>query len=186
MVAHGRLGFCRCCCLSGFSYCVCTHTPASPLNSLIQIGSCTSQMGQIAIVSFQNSTPKVIECFNVESRILCMVHIPADEPSATMEPETPVGKALVPTICLGTEEGRWVLPLYHRHPRCSMASRAVRCWGGQSGQSAGNCPTGVHPGMNPNTSEYYVCLPWAWFILIHALKSTLFPLFWNKQPQSVL
>lgn len=72
----------------------------------IQIGSCTSQMGQIAIVSFQNSNPKVIECFNVESRILCMVFIPAEE--RHVDPETPAGRAPggVPTICLGTEEGR--------------------------------------------------------------------------------
>lgn len=70
-----------------------------------QIGSCTSQMGQIAIVSFQNSNPKVIECFNVESRILCMVFIPAEERPA--EPETTAGRAPgVPTVCLGTEEGR--------------------------------------------------------------------------------
>nr|XP_019593137.1 PREDICTED: rho guanine nucleotide exchange factor 10 isoform X2 [Rhinolophus sinicus] len=89
-------------------------------SGFLWIGSCTSQMGQIAIVSFQNSTPKVIECFNVESRILCMVHIPADEPSATVEPETPVGKALVPTICLGTEEGS--ISIY----KSSQGSKKVR------------------------------------------------------------
>lgn len=69
-----------------------------------QVGSCTSQMGQVAIVSLHGSSPKVIECFNVESRILCMVHVPAQrspEPSPAAEPG-------VPTVCLGTEEGRWV------------------------------------------------------------------------------
>uniref|UniRef100_A0A2K5J467 DH domain-containing protein n=1 Tax=Colobus angolensis palliatus TaxID=336983 RepID=A0A2K5J467_COLAP len=79
-------------------------------NSLIQIGSCTHQMGQIAIVSFQNSTPKVIECFNVESRILCMLYIPVEEkrrePGAPLDPETSAVRASeVPTICVGTEEG---------------------------------------------------------------------------------
>lgn len=68
-------------------------------------------MGQIAIVSFQNSNPKVIECFNVESRILCMVYIPAEErhrePGTASEPESAAVRAsAVPTICLGTEEGR--------------------------------------------------------------------------------
>jgi Rho guanine nucleotide exchange factor 10 len=68
-------------------------------------------MGQIAIVSFQNSNPKVIECFNVESRILCMVYIPVEEqprePSAAPDAEPTAARASdVPTICLGTEEGR--------------------------------------------------------------------------------
>ena len=75
-------------------------SPPPPTPPLPQIGSCTSQMGQIAIVSFQSSSPKVIECFNVESRTLCMVFIPA-------EPGAAAGRAPgVPTICLGTEEGR--------------------------------------------------------------------------------
>jgi len=69
-----------------------------------QIGSCTSQMGQIAIVSFHNSSPKVIECFNVESRVLCMVYVPAED--RPREPEGG-GRVLgVPAVCLGTEEGR--------------------------------------------------------------------------------
>lgn len=69
-------------------------------------------MGQVAIVSFQSSNPKVIECFNVESRILCMVYIPAEEPkpqepTEAKDPEdTPSRAPPVPTICLGTEEGR--------------------------------------------------------------------------------
>lgn len=79
--------------------------------TLMQIGSCTSQMGQISIVSFQSGNPKVIECFNVESRILCMVHVPSElspgEPGAPSEPTAAAMRARgVPTICLGTEEGR--------------------------------------------------------------------------------
>ncbi|XP_062428954.1 rho guanine nucleotide exchange factor 10 isoform X3 [Rhea pennata] len=79
-------------------------------HGFLWIGSCTNQMGQIAIVSFQNSSPKVIECFNVESRILCMVYIPEEEKpkQLNMAPETEnvLTKASnVPTICLGMEEG---------------------------------------------------------------------------------
>lgn len=83
-----------------------------PLIRCLQIGSCSNQMGQVAIVSFQGSNPKVIECFNVESRILCMVYIPAEESkpqesSEAMDPEATASRAShVPTICLGTEEGR--------------------------------------------------------------------------------
>ncbi|XP_049646279.1 rho guanine nucleotide exchange factor 10 isoform X1 [Suncus etruscus] len=62
------------------------------------VGSCTGQMGQVAIISFQSSTPKVVECFNVESRILSMVYVPESEATAACP-------ATVPTICLGTEEG---------------------------------------------------------------------------------
>lgn len=68
-------------------------------------------MGQIAIISFHNSCPKVIECFNVESRVLCMVYVPVQEqhhePSTASNPE-PAATCVsdVPTICLGTEEGR--------------------------------------------------------------------------------
>ncbi|KAL1772800.1 rho guanine nucleotide exchange factor 10 isoform X1 [Sigmodon hispidus] len=87
--------------------------PASPsaTRGFLWIGSCSNQMGQVAIVSFQSSSPKVIECFNVESRILCMVYIPAEEPkpqesSETTDPEaTPSRASHVPTICLGTEDG---------------------------------------------------------------------------------
>nr|XP_031296241.1 rho guanine nucleotide exchange factor 10-like [Camelus dromedarius] len=82
----------------------------APPRPPIQIGSCAAQMGQIAIVSFQSPSPKVIECFNVESRILCMAYVPAEEkprgPGAPPEPEATAGHVLgVPTICLGTEEG---------------------------------------------------------------------------------
>ncbi|XP_054978135.1 rho guanine nucleotide exchange factor 10 isoform X1 [Sorex araneus] len=73
--------------------------PASG-HGFLWVGSCAGQMGQVAIVSFQNSSPKVLECFNVESRILCMVYVPSPEP--TPEAAHP---AAGPTICLGTEEG---------------------------------------------------------------------------------
>lgn len=87
--------------------------PASPSSArgFLWIGSCSDQMGQVAIVSFQSSNPKVIECFNVESRILCMVYIPAEEPKPqesgeAVDPEATASRAShVPTICLGTEEG---------------------------------------------------------------------------------
>ncbi|XP_026644608.1 rho guanine nucleotide exchange factor 10 isoform X3 [Microtus ochrogaster] len=83
----------------------------SAARGFLWIGSCSSQMGQVAIVSFQGSNPKVIECFNVESRILCMVYIPAEESkpqesSEATDPEATASRAShVPTICLGTEEG---------------------------------------------------------------------------------
>lgn len=69
-------------------------------------------MGQISIVALQNSNPKVTECFNVESRILCMAYVPV-EPShengeKTMENHhvaaTKAGET--PSVCLGMEDGR--------------------------------------------------------------------------------
>ncbi|XP_007476281.2 rho guanine nucleotide exchange factor 10 isoform X3 [Monodelphis domestica] len=94
-------------------------------HGFLWIGSCTNQMGQIAIISFQHSSPKVIECFNVESRILCMVYIPVDEKhkesKVTSDSETVVGKTSdVPTICLGTEEGS--ISIY----KSSQGSKKVR------------------------------------------------------------
>lgn len=80
----------------------------------VQVASCTNQMGQIAIVAMQNSSPKVTECFNVESRILCMAYVPTEQPQENREtaPEnhhTTPGKASnTPTICLGMEEGRYL------------------------------------------------------------------------------
>ncbi|XP_021248554.1 rho guanine nucleotide exchange factor 10 isoform X5 [Numida meleagris] len=79
-------------------------------HGFLWIGSCTNQMGQIAIVSFQSSGPKVIECFNVESRILCMVYIPEEEKIKEMNmsfnsENVPTKASNVPTICLGMEEG---------------------------------------------------------------------------------
>ncbi|XP_006882968.1 PREDICTED: rho guanine nucleotide exchange factor 10 [Elephantulus edwardii] len=97
----------------------------SMAHGFLWIGSCTNQMGQIAIVSFQNSSPKVIECFNVESRILCMVYIPVEEkhkePNAASDSEAGVVRASdVPTICLGTEEGS--ISIY----KSSQGSKKVR------------------------------------------------------------
>ncbi|XP_041108536.1 rho guanine nucleotide exchange factor 10-like isoform X4 [Polyodon spathula] len=74
------------------------------------IASCTNQMGQISIVTLHNSNPKVTECFNVESRIVSMVHITnedkQEEPEACLDLEPAAGKATdSPTICLGMEEG---------------------------------------------------------------------------------
>ncbi|XP_007942626.1 rho guanine nucleotide exchange factor 10 [Orycteropus afer afer] len=97
----------------------------SMAHGFLWIGSCTNQMGQIAIVSFQNSNPKVIECFNVESRILCMVYIPVEEklkePNAASDSEIGVVRASdVPTICLGTEEGS--ISIY----KSSQGSKKVR------------------------------------------------------------
>ncbi|GAA6213775.1 rho guanine nucleotide exchange factor 10 [Lates japonicus] len=77
----------------------------------VWVASCTNQMGQIAIVAMQNSSPKVTECFNVESRILCMAYVPAEQTQENGEkvPENnhvPPAKASdTPSVCLGMEEG---------------------------------------------------------------------------------
>uniref|UniRef100_A0A673ADR9 Rho guanine nucleotide exchange factor 10 n=1 Tax=Sphaeramia orbicularis TaxID=375764 RepID=A0A673ADR9_9TELE len=77
----------------------------------LQVASCTNQMGQIAIVAMQSSSPKVTECFNVESRILCMAYVPAEQTlengeKASENSHMPPGKASeTPTVCLGMEEG---------------------------------------------------------------------------------
>lgn len=68
-------------------------------------------MGQISIVAMQNSSPKVTECFNVESRILCMAYVPAEEGLANGDGGSdcdgqPGKGGHPPTICLGMEEGR--------------------------------------------------------------------------------
>ncbi|XP_053142146.1 rho guanine nucleotide exchange factor 10 isoform X3 [Hemicordylus capensis] len=94
-------------------------------HGFLWIGSCTNQMGQIAIVSFQNSSPKVIECFNVESRILCMVYIPEEEKhkESSVSPEhedMPTKPSKVPTVCLGMEEGS--ISVY----KSSQGSKKVR------------------------------------------------------------
>uniref|UniRef100_A0AAY4C0K4 DH domain-containing protein n=1 Tax=Denticeps clupeoides TaxID=299321 RepID=A0AAY4C0K4_9TELE len=74
------------------------------------VASCTSQMGQISVVALQNSSPKVTECFNVESRILCMAYVPLEEHPPDMEgasdDDTVWKYRQTPTICLGMEEGR--------------------------------------------------------------------------------
>ena len=79
-------------------------------------------MGQIAIVAMQNSSPKVTECFNVESRILCMAFVSTEQPQENGEkvPENhhvPAAKASdSPSVCLGMEEGRytWLYSVCHK------------------------------------------------------------------------
>lgn len=70
-------------------------------------------MGQIAIVSMQNANPKVTECFNVESRILCMAFVPSEQAPENRDkvPESNHVPAAAkasdsPSVCLGMEEGR--------------------------------------------------------------------------------
>ncbi|KAG8444945.1 hypothetical protein GDO86_009923 [Hymenochirus boettgeri] len=79
-------------------------------HGFLWIGSCTNQMGQVSVVSLHNHSPKVLECFNVESRILCMVYIPeeAKHPPLNDALDSENGSSRtpdVPTICLGMEEG---------------------------------------------------------------------------------
>ncbi|XP_018119023.1 rho guanine nucleotide exchange factor 10 isoform X3 [Xenopus laevis] len=77
-------------------------------HGFLWIGSCTNQMGQISILSLHNRSPKVLECFNVESRILCMVYIPEEAKQPSDGPDSENGSSRapdVPTICLGMEEG---------------------------------------------------------------------------------
>lgn len=70
-------------------------------------------MGQIAIVAMQNSSPKVTECFNVESQILCMAYVPTEQLHENGENVPENSQVLVakttdtPTVCLGMEEGRY-------------------------------------------------------------------------------
>ncbi|KAM9354426.1 rho guanine nucleotide exchange factor 10 isoform 2-T2 [Pholidichthys leucotaenia] len=77
----------------------------------VWVASCTNQMGQIAIVAMQNSSPKVTECFNVESRILCMAYIPAEQLQESGENPrennyvSPPKTSDNPSVCLGMEEG---------------------------------------------------------------------------------
>uniref|UniRef100_A0AAX7VFJ3 Rho guanine nucleotide exchange factor 10 n=1 Tax=Astatotilapia calliptera TaxID=8154 RepID=A0AAX7VFJ3_ASTCA len=77
----------------------------------VWVASCTNQMGQIAIVAMQNSSPKVTECFNVESRILCMAYVPAEqreENGENVPDDNQVSSAKAsdaPSVCLGMEEG---------------------------------------------------------------------------------
>ncbi|XP_041043479.1 rho guanine nucleotide exchange factor 10 isoform X2 [Carcharodon carcharias] len=89
------------------------------------IGSCTNQMGQITIVTLHNANPKVIECFNVESRILAMAYVPDDdkpeESDVFSDSESTTTKATeTPTICLGMEEGS--ISVY----KSNQASKKVR------------------------------------------------------------
>uniref|UniRef100_A0A3B3U1R3 Rho guanine nucleotide exchange factor 10 n=1 Tax=Poecilia latipinna TaxID=48699 RepID=A0A3B3U1R3_9TELE len=88
-------------------------TADSPVvgHGCVWVASCTNQMGQIAIVAMQNSCPKVTECFNVESRILCMAYVPTEQlkedgeklPDSNYAP--PAKASDTPTVCLGMEEG---------------------------------------------------------------------------------
>ncbi|XP_058515812.1 rho guanine nucleotide exchange factor 10 isoform X2 [Ochotona princeps] len=99
--------------------------PGSATGGFLWIGSCTHQMGQVAIVSLQNSVPKVIECFNVESRILCMVYVPVQggwpQSGTALDSEPTAATASnVPTVCLGTEEGS--ISVY----KSSQGSKKVR------------------------------------------------------------
>ncbi|XP_051502027.1 rho guanine nucleotide exchange factor 10-like isoform X2 [Myxocyprinus asiaticus] len=72
----------------------------------VWVASCTNQMGQVSIVALQNSSPKVTECFNVESRILCMTYVPLDEPLKNGEKNLEDRKPNdTPSVCLGMEEG---------------------------------------------------------------------------------
>lgn len=87
----------------------------------VQVASCTNQMGQIAIVAMQNSSPKVTECFNVESRILCMAYVPMEQRTQENGEGNPennhssAGKTSdAPTVCLGMEEGRYVWVYIHK------------------------------------------------------------------------
>lgn len=78
-----------------------------------KVASCTNQMGQISIVAMQNSSPKVTECFNVESRILCMAYVPAEPSHENGEKTTENDHAAAtkagetPSVCLGMEDGRY-------------------------------------------------------------------------------
>ncbi|XP_062862947.1 rho guanine nucleotide exchange factor 10 isoform X2 [Trichomycterus rosablanca] len=71
----------------------------------VWVASCTNQMAQIAVVAMQNSSPKVTECFNVESRILCMTYVPADEPPEDVAGNPQPRSCNTPTVCVGMEEG---------------------------------------------------------------------------------
>ncbi|XP_060789304.1 rho guanine nucleotide exchange factor 10 isoform X3 [Neoarius graeffei] len=71
----------------------------------VWVASCTNQMAQIAVVAMQNSSPKVTECFNVESRILCMTYVPVDEPLEDGEGNSEPRRSNTPTVCVGMEEG---------------------------------------------------------------------------------
>ncbi|XP_004869627.1 rho guanine nucleotide exchange factor 10 isoform X3 [Heterocephalus glaber] len=139
----------------------------SMARGFLWIGSCSSQMGQIAIISFQNSSPKVIECFNVESRILCMVYVPVQEqhrePSAASDPEPLTTRTSdVPTICLGTEEGS--ISVY----KSSQGSKKVRLQHFFSPEkstvvSLASSPRGLHAGLvNGSVASYAKAADGSW------------------------
>lgn len=78
-----------------------------------KVASCTNQMGQISIVAMQNSSPKVTECFNVESRILCMAYVPVEashengEKAAENNHAAATKAGETASVCLGMEDGRY-------------------------------------------------------------------------------
>uniref|UniRef100_A0A8C6Q0M8 Rho guanine nucleotide exchange factor 10 n=1 Tax=Nothobranchius furzeri TaxID=105023 RepID=A0A8C6Q0M8_NOTFU len=88
-------------------------TADSPVmgHGCVWVASCANQMGQVAIVAMQSSNPKVTECFNVESRILCMAYVPTEqlEENGEKVPENnhapPARASDTPSVCLGMEEG---------------------------------------------------------------------------------
>lgn len=90
-------------------------------------------MGQISIVAMQNSSPKVTECFNVESRILCMAYVPVEQPEENGEkipdnnsvPSTKAGDT--PSICLGMEEGRYSMQLLIKLDFKALHSDLISC-----------------------------------------------------------
>ncbi|KAM5264627.1 rho guanine nucleotide exchange factor 10 [Ctenodactylus gundi] len=140
---------------------------SSTVRGFLWIGSCSRQMGQIAIVSFQNSNPKVIECFNVESRILCMAHVPVvgqpQEPLTACSPEPAASRAAdVPTICLGTEEGS--IAVY----KSSQGSKKVRLQHfftpeRSTVMSLACCPHGLHAGLvNGSVASYGKAADGSW------------------------
>uniref|UniRef100_H2MS55 Rho guanine nucleotide exchange factor 10 n=1 Tax=Oryzias latipes TaxID=8090 RepID=H2MS55_ORYLA len=86
----------------------------------VWVASCTNQMGQIAIVAMQNSSPKVTECFNVESRILCMAYVPAEQIQENDGDDNRATARDAPSVCLGMEEGSIIVY------RSSQRSKKVR------------------------------------------------------------
>uniref|UniRef100_A0A8C7ZVM7 Rho guanine nucleotide exchange factor 10 n=1 Tax=Oryzias sinensis TaxID=183150 RepID=A0A8C7ZVM7_9TELE len=86
----------------------------------VWVASCTNQMGQIAIVAMQNSSPKVTECFNVESRILCMAYVPAEQTQENDSDDNRATARDAPSVCLGMEEGSIIVY------RSSQRSKKVR------------------------------------------------------------
>lgn len=100
-------------CFAGRHSAVALETKVAFLLPCRKVASCTNQMGQISIVAMQNSSPKVTECFNVESRILCMAYVPVEplpeNGERTMESDhvAPTKAGEIPSVCLGMEDGRY-------------------------------------------------------------------------------
>ncbi|GAB1293018.1 Rho guanine nucleotide exchange factor 10 [Apodemus speciosus] len=162
--------------------------PASPSTArgFLWIGSCSNQMGQVAIVSFQSSNPKVIECFNVESRILCMEYIPAEEskppePTEAKDPEAPASRApQVPTICLGTEEGS--ISIYKSSQGCKKVRLQHFYTPDKSTVMSLACsPQGLYAGLVNGSVASYTKAP--------GRSSSAYSITdgsWNSEPQQVM